>query len=273
MQCYRSIYKKPTLLEKTPTPTLLESSLHFISQSTFGNIKARCQAKTFPPLLPWADLSLFEWFPLLALSCFFPLFWYRCNTETKLTSLLEIYRSCSRQDYGSEGNPWLQSSQLCWASDGHVTPIKTTRNKLFWNQHSNHLQTPWNTSVHSAIFKQSCQLGRHHFSCWEILAKQPSGSVQLEEEVNTSLGCSSPVAIKSHLLLLNSSETHWWNMYTGFAYWCWKRHRSVFSCLKVIFPFFSGSKPLWLLAPSYSSSKHLSQSSVIGFISSLISLP
>lgn len=61
--------------------------------------------------------------------------------------------------------------------------------------------------LHSGIFKQSCDLSSHHFSCWEILTKQQSGLVQLQEEVNTSPDCRSSVPVKA-TYYFKPSEKH-----------------------------------------------------------------
>lgn len=66
------------------------TSFHLISQSASGNIKAKCQANTFP-LLPQADLSVVMAFPICSqLLC--SLFWLTSVTETRLISLLKIHR-------------------------------------------------------------------------------------------------------------------------------------------------------------------------------------
>lgn len=161
------------------------TSFHLISQSASGNIKAKCQASTFP-LLPQADLSVVMAFPICSqLLC--SLFWLTSVTETRLISLLKIHRgriSAWREilgcDPGDGMDVWLPEPRLA--------------RKVVWNKHRDHLQRLWKTrSVSTLAYLNRAET----WLAVTFPAGKLWGLVQRQQVGNASQECSSPVPFEA----------------------------------------------------------------------------
>lgn len=231
--------------KKKTTPTLLESSLqlisfHLISKSAFRNIKARCQANTFPLLLPWADLPLcLNGFPYLLAAVIFPRSgpgalqkpsWPACSRSSEaVTGRISARREilgCNPAALGTQGlfdSHYKEQRQL----------FEINTEIIFGGCERPGLSPP-------RIFKQSCDLNNHPIFLLGNSKSSKVGRCNCRRRLT-------PAWTADLLLLLKPPITSTFQKSTDKIHTqiltTWKRSRSVFSYLRVIS--FSWFKVTW----------------------------